>query len=251
MVNSVANAAFRYSPLLILALAWEAAVRTGVISDMILPPFSDALTSWWDLVTTGGLFEQAGQSLRRAAIGLSLAIVLGSTAGILMAWNAKIRTFVNPIIQMFYPLPKSALIPVMILWFGLGDASKIVTIFIGCLLPIVVSSFNGARGVEEVIIWSARSLGATRRQLLWQIIVPAAMPEILTGIRTALAISFVLLVSSEFIIARDGIGFMISGFGDEGNYDRMFACIITVVAMGFLADRVFQLFMRRVLIWRE
>lgn len=251
MMANLTHGLYRYAPLMLLALAWEAAVRTGVISELVLPRFSDALVSWWDLTTTGGMFEQAAHSLKRAVIGLGLAVALGTTAGILMAWNATIRVFVNPLIQMFYPMPKSALIPVMILWFGLGDASKIVTIFIGCLLPIVVSSFNGARGVEDVILWSARSLGATRRQLLWQIIVPAAMPEILTGIRTALAISFVLLVSSEFIIARDGIGFMISGFGDEGNYDRMFACIMTVVAMGFCADRIFQLFMRRVLIWRE
>ena len=243
--------ATRYSPLLLLALMWEALVRTGIISELILPPFSDALKGWWELAADGDLFLQAGASLRRAASGLALAIMLGTTAGILMAWNPKIRVFVNPLIQMFYPMPKSALIPVMILWFGLGDMSKVVLIFLGCLLPIVVSSFNGARGVEDVLIWSARSLGASRRKVLWQIIVPAAMPEILTGIRTALAISFVLLVSSEFIIARDGIGFMISGFGDEGAYDRMFACIMTVVAMGFFADRLFQLFMRRVLIWRE
>jgi NitT/TauT family transport system permease protein len=248
---SIAHAAFRYAPLLLLALMWEAAVRTGVISELILPPFSDAVSGWWALATDGGLFVQAAHSLRRAVFGLSLAVAVGTTAGILMAWNQKIRVLVNPLIQMFYPLPKSALIPVMILWFGLGDASKVVTIFLGCLLPIVVSSFNGARGVEDVVLWSARSLGATRRQLLWQIIVPAAMPEILTGIRTALAISFVLLVSSEFLIARDGIGFMISGFGDEGVYDRMFACIMTVVAMGFFADRLFQLLMRRILIWRE
>ena len=247
----ILSKAYRYSPLLLLALMWESLVRTGIISELILPPFSDAITGWWALASDGDLFRQAGRSLKRAASGLALAIVLGTTAGILMAWNAKIRVFVNPLIQMFYPMPKSALIPVMILWFGLGDMSKVVLIFLGCLLPIVVSSFNGARGVEDVLIWSARSLGASRRQVLWQIIVPAAMPEILTGIRTALAISFVLLVSSELVIAKDGIGFMISGFGDEGAYDRMFACIMTVVAMGFFADRLFQLFMRRVLIWRE
>jgi NitT/TauT family transport system permease protein len=251
MQSSIAATAYRYSPLLLLALMWEAAVRTGLISELILPPFSETLTGWWALATDGGLFVQALSSLKRAASGLALAIVFGTVAGILMAWNVRIRVFLNPLIQMFYPMPKSALIPVMILWFGLGDMSKVVLIFLGCLLPIVVSSFNGARGVEDVLIWSARSLGASRRQVLWQIIVPAAMPEILTGIRTALAISFVLLVSSEFVIARDGIGFMISGFGDEGVYDRMFACIMTVVAMGFFADRLFQLFMRRVLIWRE
>ena len=99
-MTNVAHAFYRYSPLLLLALAWEAAVRTGVISELVLPPFSSALTSWWDLTTTGGLFEQAAHSLKRAAIGLSLALILGTTAGILMAWNAKIRVFVNPLIQM-------------------------------------------------------------------------------------------------------------------------------------------------------
>lgn len=251
MASSFVHVAYRYAPLLLLALMWEGAVRSGAVSELILPPFSAAAAGWWALAVDGGMFVQAASSLKRAATGLGLAVLFGTTAGILMAWSPKVRVLVNPLIQMFYPMPKSALIPVMILWFGLGDMSKIVLIFLGCLLPIVVSSFNGARGVEDVLIWSARSLGASRRQVLWQIIVPAAMPEILTGIRTALAISFVLLVSSEFVIARDGIGFMISGFGDEGVYDRMFACIMTVVAMGFFADRLFQLFMRRVLIWRE
>jgi ABC-type nitrate/sulfonate/bicarbonate transport system permease component len=243
--------AIRYSPLLILALVWEALVRTGLISKLVLPPFTAVMAAFETLARDPDTYTHILSSVTRAGSGLALAIVLGTTAGVLMAWYPTVRAVVNPLVQMFYPMPKSALIPVMILWFGLGDMSKVVLIFLGCLLPIVVSSFNGARGVDDVLIWSARSLGASDRKVLWQIVVPAALPEILTGIRTALAISFVLLVSSELVIARDGIGYLISGFGDGGVYDAMFACIIIVVAMGFTADRLFQLFMRRMLIWRE
>jgi NitT/TauT family transport system permease protein len=139
----------------------------------------------------------------------------------------------------------------MILWFGLGDSSKVVLIFLGCLLPVVLSAYNGARGVDQTLIWSALSLGASRNKVLWQVVVPGAMPEILTGLRTALAVSFVLLVSSEFLIAKDGLGFLISGFGDNGAYASMFGCIMLVVAMGFTADQLFQRLMRRLLIWRE
>lgn len=243
--------AIRYSPLLILALIWEALVRTGLVSKLVLPPFTAVMAAFEPLATDSDTYFHLLSSVMRAGSGLGLAIVLGTTAGVLMAWYPTVRAIVNPIVQMFYPMPKSALIPVMILWFGLGDMSKIILIFLGCLLPIVVSSFNGARGVEDVLIWSARSLGASNGKVLRQIVVPAAMPEILTGIRTAIAISFVLLVSSELVIAKDGIGYLISGFGDGGVYDAMFACIMIVVALGFFADRLFQLFMRRVLIWRE
>lgn len=241
----------KYLPLLILALMWETAVRTGIISKLMMPPLSQVLVSWWDLASSGELVTQGLASLRRAGTGLGLAVVFGTTAGVLMAWYKPVRMLVNPVVQMFYPMPKSALIPVMILWFGLGDLSKVILIFMGCLLPIVVSSYNGARGVEQQLIWSARSLGASEFKILRQVVVPGAMPEILAGFRTAIAVTFVLMVSSEFLIAKDGIGYLISGFGDGGVYEAMFACIITVVAMGFMADRLFQILMRRLLIWRE
>lgn len=250
-MTATINRIIKYLPLLILALMWEAAVRTGIISKLMMPPLTDVLVSWWDLAASGELLVQGLASVKRAASGLGLAVAFGTTAGVLMAWYRPVRMIVNPIVQMFYPMPKSALIPVMILWFGLGDMSKVILIFLGCLLPIVVSSFNGARGVEQQLIWSALSLGASETKVLWQVVIPGAMPEILAGLRTALAVSFVLLVSSEFLISKDGLGYLISGFGDGGVYEAMFACLITVVAMGFIADRLFQVFMRRVLIWRE
>jgi len=150
-----------------------------------------------------------------------------------------------------YPMPKSALIPVMMLWLGLGAASKIASIFLGCLLPVVLSAYNGARGVDRVLIWSALAAGASRRAVLWEVVLPAALPEILAGTRNALALSFILMVSAEFVIGQHGLGYLISFLGEGGAYDAMFAGVLTVAAVGFFADRVYLAVMRRALAWRE
>lgn len=240
----------RYTPLILLALAWEACSRLGLIPTAALPPLDKVATAWFDLAASGDLVTNGMASLWRGASGLALAIVLGSAAGVLMAWYKPVQVLLNPIVQFFYPMPKSALIPVMVLWLGFGHASKIVLIFIGCMLPVTLSAFNGARGTEEVLIWSARSMGASRTRVLWEVVVPSALPELLSGIRTALALSFVLLVSSELIVAREGLGYMIGWLGDGGAYDAMFAVVMTVALLGFLADRGYLMLMNRILAWR-
>lgn len=129
--------------------------------------------------------------------------------------------------------------------------SKIAAVFLGCLLPVVTSSYNGARGVEPQLIWSARSLGASSAGVLWKVILMAALPDILSGARIALALSWLLLVSAEMMIARNGLGFLISYSGETGDYAAMFAAVIVVVAIGFFSDQLFLLLMRWSLRWRE
>ena len=243
------NAFKRYSPILIIALIWEIVPRTGLVSSEILPPISTILTAGVGLFTSGEIYHHAAMSLFRAFAGLLAAILFGVAAGISMAWFKPVKIILNPLVQMVYPVPRSALIPVMIMWFGIGSLSKIVLIFLGCMLPVIISSYNGARGVEKVYIWSARSLAASRRQVLWQIVLPAAMPSILNGIRTALAICFVLLVSTELLISREGLGYLIGILGGNGIYPAMFAVIFIVIAIGFTADRLYLLFSRRALSW--
>jgi NitT/TauT family transport system permease protein len=250
-MNALAQILPRYVPLLLLALAWEAVTRSGLVPVSALPPLDAVMRSWFDLAAGGDLWTNGVASISRGAAGLALAVVCGSLIGIFMAWYRPVRIAVNPIVQFFYPMPKSALIPVMVLWLGFGDASKIVTIFIGCLLPITLSAFNGARGADEVLIWSARSLGASRARVLWEVVLPSALPELLSGIRTALALSFVLLVASELIVARHGLGYMIGWLGDGGAYDAMFAVVLTVALLGFIADRLYLMLMARILAWRE
>jgi NitT/TauT family transport system permease protein len=241
----------RYMPLLVVALAWEVATRTGLVSKLAVPTLAAIGAAWGALFADGELWTNGIASLYRATCGLALAVVVGAALGLAMASWRPLRTLFNPLVQIFYPMPKSALIPLMLIWFGYGDLSKIVLIFLGCLLPVIVSAYNGARGVDEKLIWSARALGAGEAQLLWEIRIPAALPELLNGIRTALAFAFILMVSSELIIARDGLGYLIGSLGDGGAYPFMFAVIFTVVALGFLADRSFDALTRRLLRWRE
>jgi len=241
----------RYLPLLLLALVWEAAPRLGVIDPGAMPALSTVAVAWWDLLRSGDLASNGLSSLQNLSAGLALGIVVGTSLGVVMAWYKPLDELVHPLVRALYPMPKSALIPVMILWLGLGSASKIASIFIGCLLPVVLSAYNGARGVDRVLIWSALAAGATRRAVLWEVVMPAALPEILAGIRNALALSFILLVSSEFVIGQRGLGYLISFLGEGGAYDAMFAGVLTVAAVGFLADRLYLAVMRSTLAWRE
>jgi ABC-type nitrate/sulfonate/bicarbonate transport system permease component len=240
----------RSLPILLLGLAWETASRSGLVPTHTLPPLSSVLHSWWTLAASGDLFSNGIDSLYRTAAGLLLAVVVGGSVGVLMGFSRIFDVIAGPLVRMLYPMPKSALIPVMALWLGFGDGSKIVLIFLGCMLPIAISAYNGARGVEQTLLWSARSLGASRIRTLTDVVFPAALPEILSGIRIALATSFILLVSSEFIAARKGLGYMIGVLGEGGVYDGMFATVLTVALIGFFADRGYLLLMQRILRWR-
>lgn len=244
-------ALLRYLPLLLLALAWEAGARSGLISTLALPPLSTVAAAWVDLLKDGELVSNGAASLWRTGAGLTLAIVIGAALGIFMAWWRPVNVLLSPLVEIFYPMPKSALIPVTVLWLGFGNGSKILLIFLGCMLPVTIGAFNGARSSEQALVWSARSMGANRLRMLWDVVVPSAMPELLNGIRTALALSFILLVSSELIAAREGLGYLIGFLGASGTYDAMFAVVLTVALLGFIADRIYLVLVRRTLRWRE
>jgi NitT/TauT family transport system permease protein len=250
-LHAAAAALLRYLPLVLLAIAWELAARFGFASSSALPSLSQVAVAWIDLVKDGTLITNGAASLYRAGAGLFLAIVIGAVLGICMAWWRPVNLALAPLVEMFYPMPKSALIPVTVIWLGFGDGSKILLIFLGCMLPVTIGAFNGARGTDRALVWSARSMGAGRLRMLWDVVVPSAIPEMLNGIRTALALSFILLVTSELIVARQGFGYLIGYLGNNGSYDAMFAVVLTVAFLGFAADRIYQVLMHRVLRWRE
>jgi NitT/TauT family transport system permease protein len=247
----VSGVLLRYAPLLILAAVWEGAVRFGLVSELLLPSLTDVITAWFGLLRSGDLWLNGIASLYRAGAGLLLAIVVGGALGIAMAWYRPVNALASPLVEMLYPMPKSALIPVTALWLGFGDGSKILLIFLGCMLPVTLGAFNGARSSDQALVWSARSMGASRLGVLWDVVLPSALPEIMNGVRTALALSFVLLVSSELIVARSGLGHLIGYLGEGGVYDAMFAVVLTVAFLGFFADRLYQKLERRVLRWRD
>jgi NitT/TauT family transport system permease protein len=247
----VTRTALRYLPLLLLAVAWEAAARLNVVDTLALPPLSNVAVAWVDLMRDGELLDNGMASLYRGSVGLLLAIVVGGGLGLAMARLRLLDLFLNPLVELFYPLPKSALIPVTVLWLGFGDGSKILLIFLGCMIPVTIGAYNGARGSDHALVWSARSMGANRLRMMWDVIMPSAMPELLNGIRTALALAFILLVSSELIVSQKGFGYLIGYLGATGSYEGMYAVVLTVAFLGFAADRIYQILMQWLLRWRE
>jgi NitT/TauT family transport system permease protein len=229
-MKSVAQTTIRYLPLLLLAVAWEAAARLHVVDTSALPPLSKVAVAWLDLVRDGELVDNGVASLYRGAAGLLLAVIGGGGLGLWMARWRMLDVFVNPLVELFYPLPKSALIPVTVLWLGFGDGSKILLIFLGCMI---------------------RSMGTNRLRMMWDVVVPSALPELLNGVRTALALAFILLVSSELIVSQKGFGYLIGYLGSTGSYEGMYAVVLTVAFLGFAADRLYQLLMQWLLRWRE
>ena len=184
-------------------LGARGAARAGVEQRAAAADATSSL-SWFDMLKDGELVSNGASSLYRAFAGWPGD--RGRRAlGIVMAWWKPVNVLLAPLVEIFYPLPKSALIPVTVIWLGFGDGSKILLIFLGCMLPVTIGAFNGARASEQVLVWSARSMGASRLRMLWDVVLPSAMPELLNGIRTALALSFILLVSSELIVAQKGL----------------------------------------------
>jgi ABC-type nitrate/sulfonate/bicarbonate transport system permease component len=247
----VTRTAIRYLPLLLLALAWEITARLNLVDSQALPSLTHVAAAWLDLIRDGELIDNGGASLYRAGAGLALAIAVGGGLGMAMARWRILDVFVNPLVELFYPLPKSALIPVTVLWLGFGDGSKILLIFLGCMIPVTIGAYNGARGSDHVLVWSARSMGAGPFRMMWDVVMPSALPELLNGIRTALALAFILLVSSELIVSQSGFGYLIGYLGSTGSYDAMYAVVLTVAFLGFAADRLYQLLMHWLLRWRE
>jgi NitT/TauT family transport system permease protein len=245
-----ATAANRFLPLLLLAVLWETASRLEWVSSSALPPLTGVIAAWVDMAQSGELVTNGLASIWRAGAGLALSILVGAALGIAMAWWRPVNLLLNPLVELFYPIPKSALIPVTVIWLGFGDGSKILLIFMGCMIPITIGAFSGARSSDQALVWSARSMGASRLRMLWDVVVPSALPELLNGIRTALALAFILLVSSELIVARQGFGYLIGFLGANGSYDAMYAVVLTVAFLGFAADRLYQMFMHWMLQWR-
>jgi NitT/TauT family transport system permease protein len=201
------------------------------------------------LVVSGEIFPHTAASLARAGTGLMVAVIAGVALGITMARVRVVRLAFEPILLLVYPVPKPALIPLFMIWLGIGDFSKIAVIALGCLLPVVTATFNAARSVDVVLLWSARARGTSERRLLWRVVLPAIGPQIATGVRTAIAISIIILVSSEFLSAEQGLGYLISSYGGVGADDAMLAVVIYLAAIGYLLDRIYLLCLRRFMSW--
>src|SRR4030088_593564 len=190
-------------------------------------------------------------SLRRMAVGLGLAVVLAIPLGLMMGRSRGVASFFNPLLMVIYPVPKAALMPVIMLWLGVGDVSKTLVIFLGVSLPIIYHSFQGAKAVEEKMLWSGAAMGMSAAQRMVRIVLPAALPEILTGCRTGLVLALITMITSEMIARQSGAGNLLFNALDMGQYDTVYAMIIIIGAMGIGIDAAFEKLRSRLVKWSE
>ena len=192
-----------------------------------------------------------GASLRRMTIGFGVAITVSIPLGLLMGRSRAVASFFNPLLMVIYPVPKAALMPVIMLWLGVGDLAKTLVIFLGVSLPVIYHSFEGAKAVEEKMLWSGAAMGLSAAQRMVRIVLPAALPEILTGCRTGLVLALITMITSEMIARQSGAGNILFNALDMGQYDTVFAMIIIVGAMGIGLDALFERMRARLVRWSE
>jgi NitT/TauT family transport system permease protein len=190
-------------------------------------------------------------SLRRMAIGFGVGVIVSVPLGLMMGRSRGVASFFNPLLMMIYPVPKAALMPIIMLWLGVGDLAKILVIFLGVSLPVIYHSFQGAKAVEEKMLWSGAAMGLSAVQRMVRIVLPAALPEIFTGCRTGLVLALITMITSEMIARQSGAGNILFNALDMGQYDTVYSMIIIVGAMGIGLDAAFESLRGRLVKWSE
>jgi ABC-type nitrate/sulfonate/bicarbonate transport system permease component len=238
-------------PLIALVVGWEALSRSGIVSTFLLPPLSAVLQRVWDDALSGELTVNLGMTLYRALAGFAIAAVGGVALGILMTRNRFVRWFFDPIVSVGFPMPKIAFLPIFMLWLGLYDVSKITMAAFNAIFPVVVATIAAAEGVDRHLLWSARSLGAGERELLRQIILPAALPQIMTGLQVALPVSMIVTIVTEMLMGGQGLGGAMIAASRFADSPGVFAGIVEIAVAGLCLVKGIAVLRRRLLIWHQ
>ena len=237
-----------YSPLLIL-LVWEVTSRSGVINPVLLPPVSKIAVRFSELLFFEKLLYHTAQSMFRMWIGLGLATLVSVPLGILMARFAIFRSFLKPLLSLGFPIPKIGIYPALIIFFGVLHLSKIALVFIEGAFPIILATFNGALLVEQKLIWSAESMGTSKRMIIWKVLVPLTLPHIFMGFRIGLIVSLIAVFLSEMIASADGLGHVMMSSSRVFRSTDMFVAIMAISLLGLMFDRIFLSLRRKALKW--
>jgi len=239
-----------FSVILVL-VAWETFARSGAVTTFLLPPFTMVVERVWADAASGDLVINLGRTLYRALFGFTVASCVGITIGILMARNAAFRWFFDPIVSVGFPMPKIGFLPIFMLWFGLYDTSKIALIIFDASFPVITATYAATLGVDRYTLWSARMLGSGERNLLWEIILPAAFPGIMTGLQIALPISLIIAIVTEMIMGGPGLGGAMIAASRFADSPGVFAGILEIAVAGYFVVRGMAYLRRRLLVWHQ
>lgn len=241
-----------FSPLVFIVIIglWELGSRTGVIGQLILPAPSEVFTAFAQLVETGTLWKHLAASLQRLVIGWSTGTVLGIAVGLSIGLFSVARTGLSPLVSAIFPIPKIALLPLFVIWFGIGEGSKVATILFGTFFPTVIATYGGVDNVDRQLIRMGQSFGLSWLSIVRKIIIPGALPAILSGFRISASIAIILLVAAEMIGAEFGVGAYILLAGSLMATDQLVAGVAILSMMGLTIAWIIGRAERFLLRWR-
>jgi NitT/TauT family transport system permease protein len=235
-------------PVVLVLIVWE--VAAFAINDpLFLPAASAVVATIWSLAGSGILLSDIQASLSRVLGGFTLAMTLGVPLGILMGRFRRWDEFWGMLISFSNPIPKIGLVPLFMLWLGIGESSKIAVVAAGAIFPVLINTYSGVRGVNPILIWHAQTLGASQAETLYRVILPAALPSIFVGARLAMALAWVIIIAAEMVAARGGLGFRILYGQQMFETNVVFAGLLTISVLGFAFDRLLQALSHRSCGW--
>ena len=244
------SAVYLIMPVVLVTL-WQVASTNGWVQPYLLPPPSAALRGLYEIAIDGTLADNLLASLFRSFAGFAIAMVIAVPLGILIGWFRAIHRLSHLTLLMLIPIPITAWISFSILWFGIGNKSAIFLVTLGAAVPILINTVHGVEWVDRLYIEAARVLGTGKRAILWRVVLPAALPNIFTGLRIGLRNSWAGLVVAEMIGAKSGIGYLIWDSRMMMRSDLMIVGMLLVGVLGLLSDQAMLLLSNRLLRWHE
>jgi len=230
--------------------AWEAASDTGLLPALFMPAPHEVLSALYALLASGQLFVHIAASLQRILGGWMIGTLAGLTVGFCMGIFVLARSVGLPVVSALFPIPKIALLPLFILWFGIGEPSKIATIALGVFFPTVVSAYSAVDNVPRNLIRMAQSFGLSTRMIVFKVILPGAMPGILAGFRISSSIALILVVAAEMIGADTGIGAFVLAAGNLMQTDQLVAGVVLLSVLGLMVSWLLSRAEKALLRWR-
>jgi NitT/TauT family transport system permease protein len=243
---------FNLLSVVLFLILWELCARFKLlVNPIFLPPVSDVFEVLWTITLSGELWRHLSISLQRSLLGFSLGMAFSVPLGLCIGWFKKFGAFVNPLLQTFRNMPTLALLPVFIMFFGIGEFSKVMVIFWGVLWSVLLNTISGVQSVDPQLIKAARSIGAGNLRLFTSVILPGSLPFIFTGMRISATTSILILIAAEMIGASKGLGYALYFYQANMKIPYMYAYIIIMAVLGVSLNYTLEVTERRSFRWRD
>lgn len=239
------------APWVLMVMIWYAVALSGLVNASLMPTPHQVAARFWELANGGRLPRDIWMSTQRVFLGVALGIALAVPVGFMLGWYREVRSFVDPVINFFRALPPIALIPLVVVYFGIGEPAKVIILFYASFFAGVIVMYEGIAQISPIFVRVARTLGASDLEIFRKVIVPLTVPHILTALRVALGVAWATLVASELIAAQQGLGALIQNAGSFFQLDIIYVGIICIGFIALSMDLALRAASRRLVAWQD